>query len=150
MGPFFDTGVALKLVVEEPLSPIVRQFVQERRVSVPLSRLMEIEIENALQVLFFRGEISEEQLAGAGKLVSGLIRGGQFRRIGVSLDRVASECLFLAPILTARTGCRMLDLMHVATAKLLGASEFVSTDKRQIAAARLCGLRVNDLETLAF
>lgn len=37
-GPFFDTGVALKLVIEEPLSPVVRGFVTKRRVPVPFRR----------------------------------------------------------------------------------------------------------------
>jgi hypothetical protein len=37
--------------------------------------------------------------------------------------------------------------MHVATAKLLGSSEFVSTDKRQTEAARLCALRTIGFES---
>jgi hypothetical protein len=36
--------------------------------------------------------------------------------------------------------------MHVATAMLLGADEFVSTDKRQLKAAAACGLKTIDLE----
>ena len=140
--PFFDTGVALKLVVEEPMSAAVRAFVAARRVPVPFSRLIEVEIENALQALFFRGAITGGQLAGARSLLGSLVRKGQFRRVELSLDKIAAETLSLAPLVTSKTGCRTLDLMHVATAKLLGAGEFVSTDKRQIAAAAVCGLQV--------
>ncbi|CAN5157200.1 hypothetical protein BH20VER2_BH20VER2_16710 [soil metagenome] len=39
-------------------------------------------------------------------------------------------------------------IMHVATARLLGAAEFVSTDLRQIKAAKILGLRTINL-TLA-
>ncbi len=145
-GPFFDTGIALKLVVEEPLSPLVREFLSKRRVAVPFSRLMEIEMVNALQALAFRKDISGDQLAGARGLIAELVREGRFRRIDLSLDRIASETLSLAPVITSKTGCRTLDLMHVATAKLLGSSEFVSTDKRQIDAARLCGLSAVNLD----
>lgn len=41
------------------------------------------------------------------------------------------------------SGCRTLDLMHIASALLLGAGGFVSTDKRQCHAAKLCGLRIS-------
>lgn len=145
-GPYFDTGVALKLVIEEPLSPVVREFVAKQRIPVPFSRLIEVEIENALQALLFRREITGAQLAGARGLVEGLVRKGQFQRVDLSLDKIATETLSLAPIVTSKTGCRTLDLMHVATAKLLGGSEFVSTDRRQIQAAKLCGLRTINLE----
>jgi len=38
-----------------------------------------------------------------------------------------------------------MDLMHVATAGLLGCGEFVSTDQRQLKAARLAGMEGIDL-----
>lgn len=145
-GPFFDTGVVLKLVVEEPLSAVVRTFVATRRIPVPISKLIEVEMENALQAMLFRKQITSEQLAGARTLVQELIRRGRFVRMDLSLDRIAAEALSLAGVLTPVTGCRTLDLMHVATAKLLGVREFVSTDKRQIEAAKRCGLEVINLE----
>jgi hypothetical protein len=144
-GPFFDTGVALKLVIEEPLSTVARDFVVKRRTAVPVSRLVELEMENALQALAFRKAITATQLAGARRLIAALVREGRFRRIDLSLDRIAAETLSLAPVVTLKTGCRTLDLMHVATAKLLGSGEFVSTDQRQLKAAALCGMGVIQL-----
>lgn len=143
---FFDTGVALKLIISEPLSPVVRDFVEKHKTVIPFSRLMEIEMENTLQAHFFRKAISGQELAGAKALLAEMVRAGLFRRISLSLDKIASEALMLAPLVSARTGCRTPDLMHVATAKLHGASEFVSTDKRQIEAAKFCGLRTINLE----
>jgi predicted nucleic acid-binding protein len=145
-GLIFDTGVVLKLVVEEPLSPVVRKFVEIRQVAIPISRLVELEMENALQALCFRGRIHPVQLAAAKQLIRELFLAGRFRRIGLSLDKIAAETLALAPEITRATGCRTLDLMHVATAKLLDAVEFVSTDKRQLKAAAACGLKTLDLE----
>ncbi len=52
---------------------------------------------------------------------------------------------FLSPFVTSQTGCRTLDLMHIGAARLLGSSEFVSTDKRQLRAAEIAGLRAVDL-----
>jgi predicted nucleic acid-binding protein len=144
-GPFFDTGVALKLVVREPLSATARAYVAKRGVSVPFTRLIELEMETALQALCFRGEITGPQLAAARALIAEMVKEGKFRRVDLSLDQIASESLSLSPLITAKTGCRTLDLMHVCTAKLLCASEFVSTDKRQLKAARFAGLRAVDL-----
>lgn len=143
---YFDTGVALKLVVEEPLSARVREYVREKRAAVPVSLLMEVEIESALHALRFRNLITDGQLAGARVLVVELITSGRFREIDFPLERIARESLSLAPLVTAKTGCRTLDLMHVATAKLMRAGVFISTDKRQIEAARMCGLQTVNLE----
>lgn len=145
-GYYFDTGVALKLVVEEPLSAKTRAFVEKRRLPVPLSILMEVELENALHALRFRNVITARQLAGARSLVGELIVKGRFCAIDLSLDRIAQETLSLAPLVTVKTGCRTLGLMHVATAKLMRAGAFVATDQRQLAAARMCGLETIDLE----
>ncbi|NJL18858.1 MAG: type II toxin-antitoxin system VapC family toxin [Bdellovibrionaceae bacterium] len=144
--PYFDTGVALKLVVEEPLSGRVRAFVRKRRTAIPYSRLMEVEIENALHALRYRNAITDKQLAGARSLLAEMTVEGRFLAVDLSLDRIASETLSLAALVTLKTGCRTLDLMHVATAKLLKADAFVSTDVRQLKAARLCGMSVINLE----
>lgn len=142
---FFDTGVALKLIVEEPLSAGVRTFVEKRRAPVLFSSLIEVEIQNALHALFFRGTITRVELSAARHLISDLEHRGLFRRVSLSLDKVAAETLRLAPLVTSETGCRTLDLMHISTAILLGVREFVSTDKRQLESAKLCGLQTIDL-----
>jgi len=143
---YFDTGVVLKLVIEEPLSGKVLAFVRKRNLPVPFSRLLEVETENALHGLHFRKEITARQLTGARNLVSEMVRSGRLLSVELSLDRIARETLSLVPLVTVKTGCRTLDLMHVAAAKLLKADNFVSTDRRQLAAARLCGLRTLNLE----
>ena len=63
----------------------------------------------------------------------------------LSMDAMAEEMLRLTPSITSRTGCRTLDLLHIAAARLLPSPKFVSTDKRQLAAAKLAGLTTVDL-----
>jgi len=146
MSPvFLDTGLVLKLIVEEALSPVVRRFLENRGVPVPFPKLIEVEVENALQALCFRADILPAQLIKCRELVCSLVEEGRFQKVPLSLDVVAAEALTISPVVTAKTGCRTLDLMHVATAKLLAAEEFVSTDKRQLRAAEVCGLKVLDL-----
>lgn len=144
-GPFFDTGVALKLVVREPLSDQAQAYVAKRRIAVPTTSLVELEMATAIQALAFRGEMTDEEAASALLLVEQLHREGKFHRVALSLDEMAAESLRLAPVVTSRTGCRTLDLLHIAAARLLGSSHFVSTDKRQLKAASLAGLQAVDL-----
>ena len=46
---------------------------------------------------------------------------------------------------TVSTGCRTLDLLHIATTRQCDASEFVTGDARQVKAARFCGLNVVEI-----
>ena len=145
MGPFFDTGVALKLIVPEPLSGEMLSFVKKREVPVLVTRLIELEMETALNAMAFRDYITTAQLATAKNLLKELTKEGKFLPVGLSLDEIAKESLQLSPLITLKTGCRTLDLMHIASAKRLGCKEFISSDRRQLKAAKLAGLKPLDL-----
>lgn len=145
MGSFFDTGVALKLIVSEPLSGTVLSYVKKRKVSLPVTRLIELEMETALNAMVFREHITSAQLATAKDLLTELTKDGKFLPVGLSLDEITAESLRLSPSITRKTGCRTLDLMHIASARLLGCKEFVSSDQRQLRAAKLAGLNPVDL-----
>jgi hypothetical protein len=53
----------------------------------------------------------------------------------------------LAKMHAAETGCRALDTLHCAWAKNLQVTGFLSTDVRQLALARLIGLRIVESRT---
>jgi hypothetical protein len=59
--------------------------------------------------------------------------------------RIPRATLCMVPSATAATGCRTLDLLHIATAQMCGASTFVTGDSRQAKAARLCGMDVVEI-----
>ncbi len=145
MGPFFDTSVVLKLILAEPLSPKVLAFVKRRRSTIPTTRLVELEMETALNALAFRGAITSAELKSSIALIAQMTVQGKFVPTGISLDDIAAESLRLSPRIASKTGCRTLDLMHIASALLLGCPEFVSTDQRQLRAAKLAGLKIIDL-----
>lgn len=139
--PYLDTGLVLKLVVEEPLSEVVRMWLQKKRVPVTYTRLVEIEVENTLCAKLFRREISPPEHKGARKLVQDLLREGLFLRPKLSLEELFLESMEGMSESTVKTACRTLDLLHVVSAKMLGCSEFVTSDKRQAEAARVYGLK---------
>lgn len=138
---YLDTGLILKLLVQEPLSPVIRDFIAKRRVPVWFPTIVSVEAENSLQAMRFRKQLTAVQLTSVQNQIAKMHADGKFVVPPLSLDDIGEEMLALAPSITARTGCRTLDLLHIAAARLLQAPIFVSTDKRQLAAARLAGLK---------
>jgi hypothetical protein len=63
-------------------------------------------------------------------------------RIAASIDwkDVFQEATRLAGQHTSLIGCRSLDVLHCAAAKILGVSEFITTDGRQKKLAAAMGL----------
>ena len=143
--PYFDTGLVLKLIIEEPLSEVFQRWLETRGVPVPYTRLVELELENTLQAKYFRKEIDARQIKECQKFINELLAEGKFFRPELSMEDVLMESLEVMTKVTARTGCRTLDLLHVVSALKLGYKEFVTTDKRQAQAARLLDLKVSQL-----
>lgn len=139
--PYLDTGLVLKLVVDEPLSEKVQEWLKRKRVPVLYTRLVEIELENTFCAKLFRKEITEQDHKGAMNLVQDLLQEGMFIRPKLSLEELFLEALEGMSEATVKTGCRTLDLLHVVSARMLGCSEFVTSDKRQADAARVYGLK---------
>lgn len=142
---YFDTGLVLKLVVKEPLSVKVHEFLSARRVPVPYPLLVQLEFHNALHAKLHRGEITPIQLDSCLEMESDFLSEGRFQRVDLDCGRVFLAALRVIPGATASTGCRTLDLLHISTAQLCGASEFITGDARQAKAARFCGLDVVEI-----
>ncbi len=145
IASYFDTGLVLKLVVKEPLSVKVHEFLSARRVPVPYPILVQLEFHNALHAKLHRGEITPIQLDSCLEMESDFLSKGRFKKVDLDLGRVFLAALRMIPGATASTGCRTLDLLHISTAQLCGASEFITGDARQAAAARFCGLDVVEI-----
>lgn len=145
MRPYLDTGLVIKLVVFEPLSSEIQALLKKHRVAVPYPRLVEVELENTLHAKFFRKEISSKQIGMCQSLIREFLDEGRFFRPVLAVDDVMIETLGLIPRITAATGCRTLDLLHIVSAKAMDCSDFITADKRQAKAARLLGFKVIEL-----
>jgi len=141
---YLDTGCLVKLYYPEPDSDLViRRVFRQEIVYTPLHAL---ELTTALELKRFRGEATPEQVAGSLTLVQEDISSGKL----VAIDAPALDSLNaaaeLARVHAAGTGCRALDTLHCAWAKNLQISGFLTTDVRQLALARLVGLRIIELQ----
>lgn len=122
---YLDASAAVKLVVSEPESKVVRRFVRDRMARVS-SRVLAVELLRAVQ---------RANPASMGQAQS-LLDVMEF----VELDAaVAARAAALEP-----PGLRSLDAIHLASALELGdeLDAFVTYDARQAAAAKELGLPV--------
>jgi hypothetical protein len=90
-----------------------------------------------------------EQAGGAIQHIEDDIRSRFLRRVEVDWPAAWLTCRTLAQTSTAQLGTRTLDTLHVASALLLHASEFITSDQRQANLAAMAGLSVrNPTESL--
>ena len=142
MNAYFDTGVLVKLYCPEANTSEAVELVKRFTPPIPFCHWQEIEIQNALRLKLFRKELTAPVLKKALGNFQTDIESGLLQRVSYDMGdvfRVASE---LSGRHTATIGCRTLDILHVAVAKVIGAVAFVTFDVRQAAIAAKAGLKV--------
>jgi len=95
---------------------------------VPVSRLIELEMKTALNAMAFRGQITAAQLAAKKTLRIGKTDQRKFVPVRLSRDDIATESLRLSETLARTTGCRTVDLLHIATARFAGSKAIDLSD----------------------
>ena len=129
---YLDTSAFVKLYLREEGSAEVHGLVVGQQEPLPVWHFLELEFQNALRFKVFLSEMSSDEVDRIISLYLDRKRGGQY--FAPSLDPIALHELSLQ--MTTRTqtiGCRALDILHVAAARLCNATLFVTADKRQAA-----------------
>jgi len=136
---YLDTSALVKLYVLEAGSEFVQSCLSGQDDPLPVWELQEAEFANALHLKVFWNEWTEEEAD---------------RQIGHFRDRMRRGLYFFPEIdrvrlirdfhrlsrETPRTGCRTMDIFHVACALQIPSCRFLTFDGRQGALARLAGL----------
>ena len=137
---YLDTGCFVKLYYPEPDSAQVVALIQGK----PLCHtpLHELEFMNALQLKVFLKSATAAQVTGARALVETDLKSGVLVQPGGEWQDIFEAAVKLAEQYTGTIGCRSLDILHCAAAKVLAASEFISTDARQKKLAVAIGLNL--------
>jgi predicted nucleic acid-binding protein len=137
---YLDTGCFVKLYYPEPDSAQVIARIQGRPVC--FTPLHELEFVNALQLKVFFNSASAAQVVAARSLVESDLRSGILVSATGDWQHVFQTAAKLAEQHTGVLGCRSLDVLHCAAAKILAVSEFISTDVRQKRLAGAMGLKL--------
>lgn len=142
MNAYFDTAIILKLYVKEATSPDAIRLVSNCPSPYLLTPWQEIEVRTASRLKVFRKEITELEMSASMKAFDEDILSGRWKTPDYSepiIWRIAGE---ISNRHAAKTGCRTLDIIHIAPALSLGVKTYVTFDGRQRAVATLEGLTV--------
>lgn len=140
MAHYADTSFLVSLYVQDAFSSRAQAWLANNPVALALTEFGRTELRNALARLAFTGAITAPQLAAAWQLVEADLAQGRLNATSASWPVVFALAEQLIASHTAQLGARTLDVLHVALAQNLGATDFVSFDSRQTALARVVGL----------
>jgi predicted nucleic acid-binding protein len=99
-----------------------------------------LELRNALNLAVFQQRLTPGEVQSAWQEVEKDIAAGLLISSGGLWHRVFGEAEFLAANHTSAVGCRTLDVLHVAAAKLVGVTEFSTFDTRQADLVKKVGM----------
>lgn len=137
-----DTSFLISFYGDDVKSEIAREHQIATGRPLHVHALNDFELANALRALVFRGMITTDQrkdwLADyAADKTTGILR-----QTPVDVNAVLRRAEELSAAWTETAGHRGFDILHVAAASLLGATEFWSFDGRQRGLAAAAGLIV--------
>jgi hypothetical protein len=135
-----DTGCFVKLYYPEPDSAQVIAHIQGKPVCY--TPLHELEFVNALQLKVFSQGATAAQVTAARALVEADLKSGVLVPADAEWKDIFREAVKRAEQHTDTVGCRSLDILHCAAAKVLAVAEFLSTDTRQKKLAVAMGLNL--------
>ena len=140
MDTYVDTGIIVKTYIKESDSPNAIALLLSLPAPIILTPLQELETANAIRLKHARGEITAAAMAAALDNFQDDIRAGRWHRPFCDHSAIYRKAAELSRAHAVATNCRSLDLLHVASASVLGCRAFATFDKRQAAAARKAGL----------
>ena len=137
-----DSSFLVSLVSRDTNSPSAAKFMRSHSEELAFTPLHRIEVRNALRNAAARGEITNEERRSAFHAVEEDLREGLLIPASISWTDALRRADELSERHREKDGQRTLDLLHVAIAIEMGASIFLSFDKRQRRLARAAGLHV--------
>jgi predicted nucleic acid-binding protein len=139
---FADTSFLVSLYVDERRSPIAHEYTEKADSSFAYTRFHRLELRTALRLRVFRKEITEFELKDAFRLIEKDLQEGTLHHQSFNWNDVLRQAEEIGGSYLIEVGARSGDLLHVASAVVLAASEFCTFDRRQAELARRSGLKV--------
>lgn len=142
MTAYADTGFLCSLYAPDAHSGRVVSRMKRQELPLPVTWLHQLEFRNALRLRVFRKEITPAERDASLNMLLADLAGGVLASASPSMTDITREAERLSAQHSERIGTRSLDILHVATAVVLGIPEFLTFDRRQAALARAAGLRL--------
>ena len=119
-----------------------RALAAVRPLSAPFmfTALHRLELRNALALAVFRGRITPQQEQRVWQDVTKDLRAGLLAPTSLNWYVALRSATFLSVQHCTATGCRSLDVLHIAAARKLASTEVFTFDARQRSLAQRVGL----------
>lgn len=145
MSYYFDSSVLVAMYIPEEFSAGARAAIRKASWA-PYTALHELEISNALELKVGRGHITARDRHAIAAQLRQDRAAGRLQTTRLDWEPTLEQASKLARADSAKTLARSLDLLHIAAAKSLGCTIFVSADERQLAAAAAAGMKRIDIK----
>lgn len=140
MSAYADTSFLVSLYTPDANSPEAAARMRRLGLPVILSEFGELELINALQLRLFRNELPPAKVRAAAAAFRDDVTGG-ILAILPTTDALFAEARRISRRWSKTLGTRTLDVIHVASALVLGADTFHTFDQRQRRLAEAVKLR---------
>lgn len=110
--------------------------------ALPLTLHGRAELVNSITLAVFRGDITSDAAEGALADIESDLRAGRLHMADLLWRKALERAESLSRQYTPKLGTRALDVLHVASAQVLGCTTFVTYDDRQAALAKALHLRL--------
>ena len=142
MPIYADTSLLVSYYVNDANSVRAQALLQSVTDPLAFTGLHRLELRNALELGVFRQLLTAAQPPAVWHNIEQDVRAGRLSPEPLNWVPVFRVAAQLAVRHSAGIGCRSLDILHVAAARRLRATEFFSFDGRQRTLAQLLGLTV--------
>jgi predicted nucleic acid-binding protein len=139
---FADTSFLASLYVDESRTKIAQSYMQQANEGLTFTPFHRLELRTALRLRVFRGTITTEFLKGTFRLIETDLRDGILEHKSFDWADALRQAEEIAEKHLVEVGARSGDLLLVAIALVLGATEFCTFDQRQAELAKRAGLKV--------
>ena len=142
MKTYADTSLLFSLYSTDANSTKADAWRTANPAPLPFTAFHRLELRNALNLAVFQTRLTPEEVQSAWQEVENDIAAGLLVVKGGLWHRVFCEAENIAANHTPTIGCRTLDVLHIAAAKLIDTTEFCTFDNRQADLAKQVGMTV--------
>ena len=140
-----DTSFLFSLYIADANTPTALLVRQTQSTPLPITAFHRVELRNAVCLAVFRKQITQTIAYAAWRNLEADLQNGSLVYESVIWADVFLEAEKLVLQHTATAGSRSLDVIHVAAAKILSASDFITFDARQAKMAAKAGFHVSPI-----
>lgn len=126
-----DTSFLFSLFGNDAHTSAAQRWAQQAQLPLTVTALGRYELGNAIRFAAFRKAISQADALASLAAFEADLKSGHMHHAAFDLAAVVAEASRLSELHTLSGGHRSFDILHVATARLLKATLFLSFDANQ-------------------